>query len=629
MFETPPRIRVPSLPLMISVWLCWLAIAPTPEASASPRLLGTLTSVRSDSDGNAVISGWACNRDDDNAVAIHLYAALPYPAGQITLAGTANKPAPAAAQECGTPARYGFELTLPSAQLLRYGGLRLFGYAVLAGRGVTELTGSGSFRFPEYAPYSAPRSCSISDTVTLKACFSKPGSYEAFVFERDLACTSESDCCGDNGAPLIRLQNVSGKVIDGNGHFLRRAKPLACNAVEFDGVHRVVLRNLSIDEDERVPPCGLHVRNCPNTVFVNTSADVQLDNVHVYFGKGYVVRVWHTDGFAFVRSSLAESGIIGLYVGHFKYGASTDVVIADSIIARSRTNGIALQGAVAAGPASPVLVIDSVLNANHWHGLWPVPGIRGGITSGGQLLIADGANIRVSGNIEADALCERCKPPQTVAAIEVADQAPPPGGVRGLIIDHNTLLNGAGVAIYQNPGSSASDVVLEGNRIIGYRSLDSIKAAATRKDNVLQQPASGVSRSGAATYEILRLAADGTHYSAILPAEHPGARVEAVFALSPSPRPGAPWRPLLRCDAGTRQVVVAGGKCEGGGQVDAVLGYSLAATDPGARPFFACAASATDQFLSWDPACGGRETLGQLGYARPKSAPTPMPRANP
>ena len=369
----------------------------------------------------------------------------------------------------------------------------------------------------------------------------------------------------------------------------------------------------------------LDVPKCPNTVFINTSADVRLDNVHIYFGKGYVVRAWHTNGFAFVRSSLAESGIIGLYVGHFKFGPSKNIVIADSVIARSRTNGIALVGAYATDAADPVLVIDNVLNANHWHGLWPVRGVKGGIAAGGQLLVADGADIRINGNIEADAICEKCKPARTATAIEIADQAAPPGGVRGLTIDHNWLLNGVGVAIYQNPGMMASGIAVDHNRLVGFRYLDGIKTPASRQDNMLEQRGSTHAGAGAASYEVLRLAAAGEHHSSVSISEYPGAKLEAVFALSPSPRPGAPWTPLFRCIANGHDFVSPEKDCGGAGQLDALLGYSLAATDPGAKPFFACAASATDRILSWDATCEHKKRVGQLGYAIPAATPETIP----
>jgi hypothetical protein len=576
---------------------------------------------------DAAAPRWICDLNNKDAEAVGVVAAF-MASRELPFAGSSVPTViPAAARPCGAEREQQLGFTVAVSEPLPLNARDPMGSAVL-GRSAEGFAGPNHLPAPGYTLIATRRRCVISDITTLKACFAKPDAYESFAFDRDVTCASEGDCCGAGAAPLIRLRELNEKVIDGNGHSLHRASPLACNTVELDGVRGVTLKNLSIDENEHVPPCAPGVASCPNTIFVNNSANVELENVHIYFGKGYVVRVWHTDGFRFVRSSLSESGIIGLYVGHFKYGSSRNVVIEDSVIARSRTNGLALQGADAADRATPVLITNNILNANHWHGLWPVPGIKGGITSGGQLLIADGSNIRVTGNIEADGNCENCKPAQTVSAIEFADQVPPPGGVHGLMIDRNTLLNGSGIAIYHNPRSLASDVLIEDNRVVGYHLVDNMSSAAERSGHVLEPPAP-LARHGAATYEILRLAAGGVHYSAILAAEHPGARLEAVFALSPSPRPGAPWRPLLRCEAGARQVVVAGGKCGGEGQVDAVLGYSLAATDPGARPFFACAASATDHFLSWDPACEGRKTLGQLGYARPKSAPAPMPAANP
>jgi hypothetical protein len=220
---------------------------------------------------------------------------------------------------------------------------------------------------------------------------------------------------------------------------------------------------------------------------VNTSADVRLENVHVYFGKGYVVRAWGTDGFAFVHSSVSNAGVIGLYVGHFKFGPSRRVAITDSIIARSRTNGIALVGADGASPADPVLVANNILVNNHWHVLWPSSAVPGGIAGGGQLLVADGKNIRVSGNLFADGNCDFCNPTHAMTAIEIADQAAPSGGVQGLTIDHNIMVNGVGVAIYQNQGMLASGISLQNNHMRGFSTLDIIKSPATSASNALER----------------------------------------------------------------------------------------------------------------------------------------------
>jgi hypothetical protein len=486
---------------------------------------------------------------------------------------------------------------------------------------------------PGYTPLAgAPRSCDITDIASLKRCVAERDKYDQLSLQRDVSCTSASDCCGAGNAPLIQLDNVSRRVFDGNGHTIRRgAGTLACNAIRVGKSDDVVIRNLTIDEGERAPPCELAMKGCPETILVTNSKQVRIDNTHIYFGKGYVVNAWGTDGFAFVRSSLSESGIIGLYVGHFKFAPSKNVVIAESVMARSRANGIALQGAYSDDPRAPVLVIGNFLNRNHWHGLWPVPNVVGGITTGGEMLVADGSNVRVAGNIIGDAACENCVPRgQSVTGIEFADVGPAPAGVHGLEIDDNYFYNGFNSAIVQNGGSIATDLVIDDNRVDGYDQLDRVLAPGARGRALPPENNPGLAQAGAVTYEAARLGASGRHRTARLPAAYPGAQVEAVFALSPSPRPGAsPW-PLLDCrraGAAPDDFVSTDPNCAGAGKVLSILGYSFEPGHPSARPFYACRSGkpADDEFLSWDAKCEGQTAVGQPGYAIEKSAPSAKP----
>jgi hypothetical protein len=614
----------------------WSTSGLAPASAATGASAGQIVSVVLDAEGNGLVTGWACQASGSQPVAVHLYAGAPYPAGQIVTAVTADLQPAAPNQACGAAGtRHGFAVTLPAPALFRFGSLRLFAYAVPPNDGpVTQLDGSGEHRLPEYLPVAdSGRICNISDIATLKGCFAKPQSYDRFSLERDLTCSSDSDCCGSRSSALIMLNDVAGKVIDGNGHTLHRlAGALVCPALQFDKVQGVLTENLSIDENEHVVPCDLGRQPCPNTVLVNTAANVKLDNVHIYFGKGYAVKIWATDGFALVSSSISEAGIIGLYVGHFKYGHSTNIVVADSVFARSRTNAIALQGAYGADRADPVLVIDNVFNKNHWHGLWPVPGVKNGITSGGQILIADGADIRIAGNIEADAACENCNPPQTVTAVEIADQPKPPGGVQRLMIEYNDIYGGAGIAFYQNPGMALDTVTIRGNRLSGYRRLDAVTVAANQDTNTLADSATAQANGGLATYEILRLAGAHRHHAARRLTEYPADRLESVFALSPSPRPGAAYEPLFRCianNAESQDFVAPTRRCDDSGRPEILLGYSYEADYPGAKLFFACQAGGAegDRFVSWDPKCEGRTTVVALGYALAKSAPSPLPAA--
>jgi hypothetical protein len=566
------------------------------SAPAAARAHGAVEAIRLGADGGAVIVGWACEPGQSRPAAVQLYAGGPASAGQPLAIGVADGESAVAARDCaGT--RHGFAIPLSRSARFRYGGLRLYAYAGVQASTVGELAGLGREVLPPYRPVpDAARRCVISDIASLAACFAEPTAHDVFAFTRDLTCTNGQECCGAGGSGFIRLHAVASKVIEGNGHTIHRAAGRACPAIALDHVRGVLVEDLVLDEDLHLPPCELNEKPCADTVDVTNSTEVNFNGLRVYAGKGIAVKAWATDGFAISNSVIADAGIIGLDVSHFKYGVSRNVVIADSIIAHSRTNGIVIGGAIGT-PEDPVLIVGNVLSDNHWHGLWPVARAPGGVTSGGQLLVGDGANIRVTENLISGGHCENCNPEwNDVTAIEISNQPAPPGGVHALRIDHNILLNGAGVAIYQNPGMLLSGASIIENRLTGYRYLDEIKAPAEREGNLL----------------------------------HPiRARPQLAMLFAPAPRAGAPWRPILRCVADDRGFVSTERDCGSTGRVDAVLGFSLAPTDPGAKSFFACAASHVDRFLSWDPKCEGHKSLGQLGYAIPRSTPTPAAATNP
>ena len=176
-------MKMLSLRWLAATGLFCFVLGLTPAADAAANLLGTIVSVQPDAKGNAVVSGWACRRGEGSPVSVHLYAALPYPAGQVVFSGVADRSVPGS-QPCGASG-HGFELTLPSRLLFRYGGLRVFAYAVVPREGAAELAGSGAFRLPEYMPQAAdtPRRCVISDMSTLKACFARQNAYDMFVLK--------------------------------------------------------------------------------------------------------------------------------------------------------------------------------------------------------------------------------------------------------------------------------------------------------------------------------------------------------------------------------------------------------------------------------------------------------------
>lgn len=455
-------------------------------------------------------------------------------------------------------------------------------------------------------PASAAK-CTITNDETLHACASRVEAYHALVFAADI--TSSAAACGPGGAAVIAVRDGADLTIDGKGHTWRRQSPLTCSAIAVTGTRGFVVRNLAIVENPQTPPCELNQKRCPSTVDIRGSANVALDCVRIYNGKGYVVRVWHSNGFTFSRDVIANAGEIGLYVGHWKYGASRDIVISGSVFAHARTNAVAVEG------AEDVTIQDNVFNDNHWHGLWPVSGVAGGITSGGQLLLADATQAVIAHNIFANGACTNCVPRnQAVSTIELGGDAGDPG-VHGLAIADNTVLNATGAAFYQNPGTLVSNVQVTGNRLRGTMALDNIRGAE-HAGNTVDRPRTP--EFGRTMSAALRIRIGTTLHTAATADAFPGGSVEAAFALSPAPVPGGPTAPILLCEGGTSDFPSIRVDCSGRGTPTALLGFAFSAATPGARPFFLCAAPSgpANRSLSWQRGCNGGTMVAVLGYAR-------------
>ena len=334
---------------------------------------------------------------------------------------------------------------------------------------------------PSYAPAPGnPKTCNVLDGDP-NQCFANASQYDVLSFQSDVTCSSEAACCGAGGAPLIALNNTGHKSILGNGHTLhRQAGQKSCSAIQMVGSKEMLVDGLSLDEDAAAPPCELSDRVCAETIRLQSDTDVKLNGVNIYYGKGYVVQVLATDGFSFSKSAISEAGIIGLYVG---YGPSTNVAITDSVIARTRTNGIALQGAYSTDPEDPILVTKNILTGNHWHGLWSTgPGYPPGtVTGGGQVLVADGQNVRVVNNIIADGYCENCYPGPSIVEMELNDGSTNATGVLGLTVEYNYFYdNGPGSflqpSLHNDPLPPPVTFKIDNNHVVGQSVLTNLAA---------------------------------------------------------------------------------------------------------------------------------------------------------
>lgn len=331
------------------------------------------------------------------------------------------------------------------------------------------------------APTSAQPApaCEANTLPTLRACIAgaQPGARIALT--QDITCRGVQECCPGGAAPL-RLTGTQSLTLDGQGHTFRRtAGQRACQAVVIRNAPALTIANLTFDEDRAAPPCELADKPCPFTLDIGNTRGLTLDRVRVLWGKGYVVRIWGGADIVVRHSEIADAGIIGLYAGHFKYGPTTNILIENSRFLRARTNGVALQGADGA------VVRNTRFEGNHWHGVWPVPHIPGGITNGGQLLFAQGTGMRAENNTFASTDCTNCTPNPLVTAIEIGEGKDSPG-VSNLAITGNRICNTRpGWAIYHNPGSSPGTATVANNRLSGYTGVDNLRGPVSRSGNTI------------------------------------------------------------------------------------------------------------------------------------------------
>jgi len=325
----------------------------------------------------------------------------------------------------------------------------------------------------------ASSTCAVADLTTLRECLRTAMPGGRIVFTRDVVCRTAQECCPGGAAP-IRIAGLAGVTLDGQGHALRReAGQKSCQAVVVRHATDITIANLTFDEDNAAAPCELAEKSCPSTLDLGASQGLTLDRVRVLSGKGYVVKLWTVTDFTMRRSEIADAGIIAFYAGHYKYGASARLTIDDSRFLRARANGMALQG------VDDVVLRGNRFQGNHWHGLWPVPNVPGGITPGGQLLLAQGSRMSVEGNVFVGSDCGNCKPSKLVTAIEVGE-GPDSPGVKELSITANRVCHdGPGMAIYHNPGAPGGEAKVTGNRFSGFTGVDNIRGPVTRAANII------------------------------------------------------------------------------------------------------------------------------------------------
>ncbi|MFT4729341.1 MAG: polygalacturonase, partial [Granulosicoccus sp.] len=239
-----------------------------------------------------------------------------------------------------------------------------------------------------------------------------------------------------------------------------------CSLLDITQSRNVILNNWTLDDDVTVAACVV-AEECPRMLHIRSSSDVTLSEMNIRNGKSYVIYVQQVNGFNFLNSSLTNSGVLGLYVGH-DGKASTNVRIQHSTFNDNQTNALALLG-VSGSSLTDNIISNNTFRRNHWRGQWAVAARFGtGFTGGGQVYIAQASGLTVSDNLIEDGYCENCFIQQRmgsgVSGIELA--IPGRNSVTNTLITNNVVNNHDAWGIFVNQGSSlGGSVVISNNQL--------------------------------------------------------------------------------------------------------------------------------------------------------------------
>jgi len=246
--------------------------------------------------------------------------------------------------------------------------------------------------------------CIARDSQQLVACVQNANAYNRIDIANNISCGS--NCC-PSGQALLRIAGTQNLRIDGHGNTLfRNSGQRQCSLLDINNSRDITIANLYLDDNLDVSGCQVG-NNCPRMVHVRNSSNIEFDNSHISHGKGYVVYVQGTNGFRFQNSSLHNSGVLGMYIGHGN-DTSTNVRIQNSTFTDNQTNALALLGVKGSSRTSNIIE-NNVFLRNHRKGQWQVaPKFGSGFTGGGQVYIADASNVTVRNNIVKDGYCSNC-----------------------------------------------------------------------------------------------------------------------------------------------------------------------------------------------------------------------------
>lgn len=324
---------------------------------------------------------------------------------------------------------------------------------------------------------ASSNNCVASNMSSLRSCLQNANAYEQIDFQNSIQCTN--NCCPSGGA-LMKLHGVHNLQIVGHGHrLMRSSNQRQCSLLDIENSSNIQFASLILDDDQSVAGCQVTDR-CPRMLHIKRSSNIAFNDTHVKHGKGYTVYVQEVNGFKFEHSSLENSGVLGMYIGH-SGKVSRNIQIQHSLFADNQTNGLALLG-VTGSWLGENRVENNVFVRNHRRGQWLVaPQYGSGFTGGGQLYVAEANNVTVNNNTLLDGYCDNCYVQRTyrsgVTGIELGIPNKPT--VSNVEITNNRVINHDAKGISVNNNSAVnSSVRIANNTVLNNTKSFSVHGAA-------------------------------------------------------------------------------------------------------------------------------------------------------
>jgi hypothetical protein len=359
---------------------------------------------------------------------------------------------------------------------------------------------------------SNSNNCVASNVSSLLSCVRNANAYEQIDFQNSIQCTN--NCCPSGGA-LLKLHGVHNLQIVGHGHrLMRSSNQRQCSLLDIENASNIQIASLTLDDDQSVAGCQVNDR-CPRMLHIKRSSNIAFNDTHIKHGKGYTVYVQEVNGFKFEHSSLENSGVLGMYIGHTG-NASRNIQIQHSLFADNQTNGLALLG-VTGSWVGENRVENNVFIRNHRRGQWSVaPQYGSGFTGGGQLYVAQANNVTVNNNTLLDGYCDNCYVQRTfrsgvtgielgipnkatVSNVEISNNRVINHDAKGISVNNNSAVN-ASVRIANNTilnntkGLSVQNAAVSGNTVASTRSFYSFESGSAVESNVSCSSGGSVAR---------------------------------------------------------------------------------------------------------------------------------------